>query len=174
MLLADEWHLLWGDVCGQVWGKRNAPIAVPMTNARQRQTYYGSLNVLTQQFHLSAFAAGNSQNTVAYVRECQARYPHKKLLLVWDGASYHRSSELQTFWAQENDGLAEGDWKVTCVRFAPNAPEQNPVEDVWLKGKNYLRQHFADHKTFAQVKQAFAETLNGFAFPSVKFSWYWS
>ena len=174
MLLEDECHVCWGDVCGQVWGKRNQPIAVAMTNSRQRQTYYGSLNVLTQQFQLSAFAAGNGQQTLAYIRECQARYPNKKLLLLWDGASYHRSHELKTFLAQENAGLAERDWKVTCLRFAPHAPEQNPVEDMWLKGKQYLRKHFAEHKTFAQVKQSFVEALNGFTFPSIKFSWYWS
>jgi transposase len=44
---------------------------------------------------------------------------------------------MQQFLAQENAGLAEADWKVTWVRFAPNAPEPNPVEDVWLKGQTY-------------------------------------
>ena len=35
-----------------VWGKRNTPIAVPMTNERQRQTYYGAINLLTKTVHL--------------------------------------------------------------------------------------------------------------------------
>jgi hypothetical protein len=38
VLLEDESHLLWGDVCGMVWGKRNAAIEVAMTNVRERQT----------------------------------------------------------------------------------------------------------------------------------------
>jgi hypothetical protein len=50
VLLEDECHLRWGAVCGHVWGKRNQPIAVAMTNPRQGQTYYGSLNLLTQPF----------------------------------------------------------------------------------------------------------------------------
>ncbi len=52
VLLEDECHLLWGDVCGMVWGKRNVPIVVPMTNERQRQTYYGALTLLTRELHL--------------------------------------------------------------------------------------------------------------------------
>jgi hypothetical protein len=37
----DECHLLWGDLCGYVWGKTSERIEVPMTNERQKQTYYG-------------------------------------------------------------------------------------------------------------------------------------
>lgn len=36
--MIDECHLLWGDVCGYVWGKTNKRIEVPMTNPRERQT----------------------------------------------------------------------------------------------------------------------------------------
>lgn len=29
---------------------------------------------------------------------------------------------------------------VTTFRFAPNAPEQNLIEDVWLKAKRFVRE----------------------------------
>ena len=173
VLLEDECHLVWGNVCGLAWGKRNTPIVVPMTNARERQTYYGALNFLTQDFHLYEAATGNGVNTVAYLQWCQTLYPDKPLVLLWDGASYHRGEEMQKFLAQENAGLAEADWKITCMRFAPNAPEQNPVEDVWLKGKTYLRKQFALNKTFAQVKRCFSSFLKSLRLTSTKFSWYW-
>ena len=96
---------------------------------------------------------------MAYLQWCQTLYPDKKLLFLWDGASYHRGEEMQKFLAQENAGLAEADWKVTCMRFAPNAPEQNPTEDVWLKGKTHLRKQFALNKTFAPVKRCFSTFL---------------
>jgi transposase len=173
VLLEDECHLVWGEVCGKAWGKRNAPIPVPMTNERKRQTYYGALNLLTQDFHLYEAPTGDGVNTVAYLRWCQGLYPDKKLFLLWDGASYHRGEEMQKFLAQENVDLAEDDWKVTCMRFAPNAPEQNPTEDVWLKGKTHLRKQFALNKTFAQVKHCFSTFLNSLRFTSTKLSWYW-
>ena len=41
----DECHLLWGDTTGYVWGRRNEKTGVPIQNIKQRQTYYGALNL---------------------------------------------------------------------------------------------------------------------------------
>jgi hypothetical protein len=144
-----------------------------MTNERQRQTVYGAINCMTRSVHLQEKPGGEGSSTVAYLRWCQSLYPAKKLVLLWDGASYHRGAEMQTFLVQENAGLAEADWKVTCLLFAPNAPEQNPTEDLGLKGKTYLRKQFAVNKTFAAVKQCFSAFLRTFNFDSNKFRWYW-
>ena len=48
----------------------------------------------------------------------------------------------------------------SLVFFAPNAPEQNPVEDVWLRGRNFLRKHFNENNTFHKVKMSFLNFLN--------------
>ncbi len=144
-----------------------------MTNARQRQTYYGALNLWTHECHLQEGAAGEGKPTVAYLQWCQSLYPGKKLLFLWDGASSHRGAEMPEFLACQNAGLAEKDWQVTCLLFAPNAPEQNPIEEIWLKGKTYLRKHFAVNKTFAKVRQCFVDLLSGLSFESVKLGWYW-
>ena len=45
---------------------------------------------------------------------------------------------MKTYLHEINPGLEEPKWKVTCMWFAPQAPEQNPVEDLWLKGKNWI------------------------------------
>jgi transposase len=95
-----------------------------------------------------------------------------RLLLLWDGATYHKDQELQAFLSQVNQGLEEKDWLVTLLSFAPNAPEQNPVEDIWLAGKNHLRRNFAVNKTFTQVKESFGRFLKDFFLKSVKFNWY--
>lgn len=172
VLLEDECHLLWGDVCGFAWGKRNQTIPVPISNTRSRQTYYGALNFQTQQFHLKAFPSGNGIHTVAYVEWLRQLYPGARLWLIWDGASYHRYAEMQQYLTQVNADLAEDEWAVTCIRFAPNAPQQNPVEDIWLKGKNWLRKRFAYNKTFADVKTCFFDYLQNAVFSSAKFDWY--
>ncbi len=75
-----------------------------MTNERQRQTYYGAINVLTRTVHLHERPGGEGSSTVAYIRWYQSLYPDKKLLLLWDGASSHRGAERQPFLAQENAG----------------------------------------------------------------------
>jgi len=57
--------------------------------------------------------------------------------------------------------------------FAPHAPEQNPVEDIWLAGKNWIRKHFIENNTFAQVKACFAHFLNNRPFQLQKILWYY-
>lgn len=172
VLLEDESHLLWDDVCGYVWGRRGSAIAVLMSDYRERQTYYGAVNFVSRKFHLKSFEAGNGENTVYYLRWLMQIYEGRKLLLLWDGATYHRDRKLKEFLAEVNQGLEERDWLVTLLPFAPNAPEQNPVEDIWLAGKRHLRRNFARNKTFAAVKESFCNFLRSFLLDSIKFDWY--
>ncbi len=53
----------------------------------------------------------------------QAEYPQSRIAVIWDGASYHRSGEVQSYLASVNQGLEPDQWPITCIRFAPNAPE---------------------------------------------------
>ena len=161
-----------GDTIGYVWGRRNERTEVPIENAKQRQTYYGVMNLSNQEVIVTPYERGNGENTVAFMKYLQALYPNKKLIIIWDGASYHDGQEVQAYLSQVNQGLEEKDWKVTCLLFAPNAPDQNPVEDVWLQGKNFLRRHFYENKTFNQVKQSFLNFLNKKVFNFGKAGWY--
>jgi inorganic pyrophosphatase len=54
-----------------------------------------------------------------------------------------------------NNGWEESDWKITCLRFAPNAPTQNPIEDIGLQAKQWIRKCYHMCKTFAAVKYIF-------------------
>jgi len=56
VFLLDECHLLWGDVCGYVWGKTNERIEVPIVSDRQRQTYFGALNYSSKEFVVKFWA----------------------------------------------------------------------------------------------------------------------
>ena len=141
-----------------------------MTNEKERQTYYGAINLATKEFHVCPFSKGDRVNTVTFVKHLQALSPRAKLLFIWDGASYHQYADMHVSLQDVNKGLQQHDWKVTCELFAPNAPDQNPVEDIWLKGKNFLRKYFYQHTTFAQVKKAFLHFLHTttFDFPKLK------
>ncbi len=165
----DECHLLWGDTLGYVWGRRNHKISVPIKNIKERQTYYGAINLATKDFHVCPFKQGNSLYTVKFVKHIQALYPRAKLLFIWDGAAYHQYAEMQAYLQEVNQGLDKHEWQVTCELFAPNAPEQNPVEDIWLQGKNFLRKYFYKFTTFAQIKKAFFQFLHTtrFHFPKL-------
>jgi transposase len=96
-------------------------------------------------------------------------YEHKRLLILWDGASYHRSHELREFLSEINEDLPESQWRIHCVRFAPNQPKQNPIEDVWLQAKNWLRQYSVWFSSFRPMKQLFELffSLEVFDFPKI-------
>jgi hypothetical protein len=48
------------------------------------------------------------------------------------GLSYHKYKAMPEYLLSINAGEPPEEWQVTCMLFAPNAPEQNPVEDIWL------------------------------------------
>ncbi len=168
----DECHLLAGDTLGCVWGRKNERTEVPIKNAKERQTYYGALNLYNKDFVLTSCKKGDGENTVINIKKLQDLHPDKKLMMIWDGASYHRCKEVRDYLNEVNSDLEEKNWKVTCLLFAPNAPDQNPVEDVWLRGKKFLRKHFYENKTFNQVKCCFFNFINKKVFNFKKIEWY--
>ena len=89
--MVDECHLLWGDVCGYIWGKTSERIEIPITNERERQTFFGALNFHTQKFIAQDHEKGNTKSTIAFLKHLQSLNPKSKILVIWDGASYHQS-----------------------------------------------------------------------------------
>ena len=140
-----------------------------MTNQRQKQTYYGALNVFNQEFFVKAFDKGNSESTIAFLQALLAECPQSRIALIWDGATYHRSQVVKDYLALVNQDLVESEWKITCIRFAPNDPRQNPVEDVWLQAKRFIREFYHLCKSFSTVKWLFEFTTHRqiFNFPKV-------
>nr|WP_080570094.1 transposase [Anaplasma marginale] len=151
VFLVDECHLLWGDICGYVWGKTSERVEVPIVNEKYKQTYYGALNYQTKQFLLKPYKEANSKQTVNFVKYLMEQCPGQKIVLIWDGASYHKYKEMKAFLEQVNGNKPQESWLVTCIILAPNAPEQNPVEDIWLQGKNELRNKYYLCNSFAEV-----------------------
>ena len=165
----DECHLLWGDLCGYVWGPRNERVELPIQNQKARQTYFGAVNLATGQCLIQPHPSGNGEYTVEYLKYLMSQCPDQRIALIWDGAKYHRSEEVKTFLASVNDGCAKSDWKITCLQFAPNDPTQNPIEDIWLAAKRYIREFYHQCKTFAAVKCLFELVLQHqiFDFPKL-------
>ncbi len=176
VFLIDECHLMWGDSIGYVWGKTDEEIAVPVVNERCKQTYYGAVDYVERKLILKPYDAGNSKNTIDYLRYLLAESQSQQLLILWDGASYHRSQEVKDFLDEINQGLPEDKWQIYCVRFAPNCPEQNPIEDIWLQAKTWVRRFCALIPTFSHLKWMFEWFIRHttFDFPSFEMYGYFS
>lgn len=156
VMFLDECHLLWGDLRGYGWSRRNQRVDVPIASIRERQTYYGALDYLSKSFVVHEYEAGNQNNTVAFLDYLQSQSDEAtRFFIIWDGASYHRSKVIRDYLSQQNQGTPEHHWKLTCIQLAPNAPEQNPVEDVWLQAKRLSRKVAHLCHSFRSVKLLF-------------------
>ena len=122
------------------------PIMVPST-------------VYSGQFYLRPYERANGHYTVTFLRYLQRRYPDQQLVISGDGATYHRYGEMIDFLCQVNQGLPENQWNIPCILLAPHTPQENPVEDVWLKAKTFVRQHFHLIHSFEKVKQLFVQAI---------------
>ena len=169
MLFIDECHLLWDDARGYAWGKANERVCIPMINFRERQTYYGAIEHKTGEVTVCPAIAGSGDATVAFIRSLREKYVTKRLLIVWDGATYHKGIEMVRYLGELNVGRETEEWLVTCCLFAAHAPEQNPIEDIWLKAKRYIRKHWRLCDQFASVKHLFLEAIHNqrFDFPKL-------
>lgn len=172
VLLLDECHLLWGDLSGYVWGKTDQAIEVSVGNERQKQTYYGAMDYLSRDVLVQPYDAGNSDNTVRFLQYLQAQSPNQRLLLLWDGASYHRSLSVREYLSQVNESRPTEQWQIHCVCFAPNCPEQNPIEDVWLQAKTWIRRFCGLACSFARLKWLFEWFLHNTTFDFPKLQMY--
>ena len=168
----DECHLLWGDATGYVWGTRGERTAVTVENTRARQTYYGTVNFLTGSAFVMPFEAGNGEGTVIFLKALRRNFQGRQLFIVWDGASYHRGDWVKTYLWTLNGNRPEEERLIHLELFAPHAPEQNPMEDVWLAGKNWVRKQFFSIETFAQVKHLFVGFIHTYTLKTEKFDWY--
>jgi transposase len=172
VLMIDECHLLWGDILGYVWGTTDIRGEIPIKNEKLRQTYYGALDYQTKEFIVKEYSSGNTENTIDFLKYLQRQRPGKRLAIFWDGASYHNSQEFREYLSEINQELSEEEWLINCTNFAPNAPEQNPVEDIWLQTKNFIRKFYHLGKSFQVVKWLFLFFANGQIFDFPKLSHY--
>jgi len=46
---------------------------------------------------------------------------------------------MQQLLIRENAVKSRENWSITCHWFAPYAPDENPVEAIWLQVKNFIR-----------------------------------
>ena len=171
--MVDECHLVGGDACGYVWGPQGQRVEIPIENVRERQTYYGALNLLTGLTSLWEAAKGDMEHTVGFLTYLRQVYQGRRMVICWDRASYHQGGLVQDYLAGVNGpACPEPDRKIQIELFAPRAPVQNPIEEVWLQGKRAVREHWVDVQAFQDVKAVFATTITAQPILHEKLNWY--
>ncbi len=90
------------------------------------------------------------------LRQLRNQYPHKKILLFWDNAGWHKGSAVVNF--LQHDG------NIDIINFPPYSPEENPQEKVWKAArKNISHNRLIDD--LSKTSQNFLNFLNNTFFP---------
>lgn len=61
---------------------------------------------------------------IRFLRDLKRHFPHRRVLLIWDGLSGHTSRVMAAYLARQRAWL-------TVERLPGYAPELNPVEQLW-------------------------------------------
>ena len=84
----------------------------------------------------------------AFLDELSKAYPDDEILLICDGAAWHKSYGLKK------------PPNIRIVRIPPYTPEMNPIEQICMEPrKRWFRNEVLD--TLADVVNRFCKTING-------------
>ena len=129
---------------------------MPAAGTNRRLCVYGALNYRTGQSHYMVHPKKNSQQFREFLRSLVESYSERRLILVIDNASYHRTRAVSALLTDHSDHV--------FVLWLPKySPELNLIEGLWgyLK-KSALNNYFfgtiesleeAIHDAFSELQQ---------------------
>ena len=74
---------------------------------------------------------GNSAHSVLFLKALRRNFQGRRVLAIWDRASSHRGDLVNASLQELNGDHPAQERLIHLEYFAPHAPEQNPMDDVW-------------------------------------------
>ena len=93
---------------------------------------YGAVSILDGAFDSLVLPHVNSECMAIFLREIAGRYPNDNIVMVLDGAGWHKSQSMPI---PDN---------IRLLPLPPYSPELNPVEHLW----DELREKYFYNKAF--------------------------
>ena len=115
----------------KIWLPEGSYPKIDIANIRKRRGVYGFLDVKTGNEYAFKTEKINSEETRKILDKIGEKYKDKKILLIWDGAPWHRSEIIKDF-------LNTTKYSFQLFRFPPYAPDLNPQEHVWKAGRSHV------------------------------------
>lgn len=129
VLCEDEMILSTQTTFQKIWLPQGEYPRVEISNTRKNRSVYGFLNAKTGKEHAFKTEKQNMFITVEILTKIRTIYPQKKLLIIWDGAGWHRGSEVQKYIKEDKN--------IETIHFPRYSPELNPQEHVWKSGRDH-------------------------------------
>jgi transposase len=147
----------------KVWTLRGVQPVVPAAGVNQRLCVYGAFNYRTGQSHYLVHPRKNAQQFREFLWQLLEAHSDRRIVLVIDNASYHRTRALLALLENHADHV--------FVMWLPRySPELNLIEGLWgyLK-RSALNNYFygdvasleaAIHSAFRELQQHPETTLS--------------
>src|SRR3954449_8755037 len=116
------------------------------------------------QVRLWPYPRANGDHTIAVLRRLRAEFPDEALIVLWDGAPYHRAKAVREAATALN---------ITLMPLPGYSPDLMPVEELW----HWLREDVTYHHCHASAEDLtrrvgdFEARLNGEPFVTADRSW---
>lgn len=154
---ADEMILTTKTTTQKVWLPQGGTAHIEVSNSSiERRQIYGFLDLKTGKEHAFKTLKQNMLVTADILRRVRKIYPKQKIVLLWDNAGWHRGSIVMDFITQDGN--------IEIIHFPKYAPEENPQEHVWKRGRSEVT-HNRFIEDIDEATDDFIAFLNRTKFP---------
>lgn len=130
VLCEDEMVLSSQTTLQKIWLPKRSYPKIEINQKKENRSFYGFLNMKTGRQHVYKRERQNMFITTEILKKIRKLYKDKKILILWDGAGWHRGSKVQEF--------IKEDGNIETIYFPPYSPEENPQEHVWKEGRSKI------------------------------------
>ena len=136
----------------KVWTLRGVRPVVPAAGVNQRLCIYGAMNYRTGQTHYLIHPKKNAAQFHDFLRQLVEVNSERKLVLVVDNASYHRTRGVLALLEEHAD-------HVLVIWLPRYSPELNLIEGLW----GYLKRSSLNNYFFGTVESLERAIVDTFA-----------
>ena len=136
------------------WCKKGIRPSVPCHHIREYRYAYGSVEPVTGDSFFLIMPYSNTHCMTVFLRELSKQYADDIILLVCDGAAWHKS---KTLIIPDN---------IELFYLPPATPEMNPIEQIWkeIRKRGFRNETFA---TLGKVVDRLCDTICSLTNPTI-------
>jgi transposase len=141
LVYVDEAHIHQDADLGYGWSERGQRFWVASTSPglSARVSVYGVYLYNEGQVRLWSYSRANGEHTIEVLQRLRAEVPERKLIVLWDGAPYHRAKTVRE---------AARALDITLMPLPGYSPDLMPVEALW----RWLREDVTYHHCHASAE----------------------
>jgi hypothetical protein len=124
--------------------KPDRPVC-PSTVSQEYTYAYGAASIMDGQWDSLILPQVNTVCMQIFLNEISTRYPDERIVMILDGAGWHKSKQLTV------------PGNIRLLSLPPYSPELNPVENIWEE----LREKHFHNRVFSSLDAVEEQLFHG-------------